>query len=128
MMRGYRIFNQSVVQQSQRNAQTVLKVEPGDVSRMYEQGKYYMRQYVHYTIMVNYAIEGNAGTAVQSRSLAIMQAIIEATEGVSIGDNSIGGMMTERAARFDDKYTNVGYHLYQYIDWLGSGADTWYGG
>lgn len=126
--RGYRIFSQSVVQQAQRNAQTVLKIEPYNISRAYEGNTFRLRQYIHYTIMVNYAVESNTGTTVQSRASGILQAIIEATEGVSLGDGSIGGIVTDRAERFDDKYTNVGYHLFQYIDWLTDGPNHWYGG
>lgn len=115
--RGYRIYSQELVQQAQTNAQTILRVYLGDTKRVQSGNIFFFRQYIHYTILTNYALESNMGSTAASRSYAMAEAIVEATEGVNVG--GIGGLCTERLARIGDDRVNVGYRIYQYIDWNG---------
>lgn len=113
--RGYRIFSQELVRQAQAVPQTLLRVYLGDLGKVWANNRFVFRQTVIYTIMCNYALEGNIKSTAASRAYAIMQAIIEATEGVDFG--GIGGMVTQRATKFDDEKVNTGYKIYQQIDW-----------
>ena len=67
--------------------------------------------------MVHYDLESNMQTSEASRSYAIAQAIIEATEGVNFG--GVGGIVTRQMTKFDDERTNTGYKIYQDLDWSG---------
>ena len=122
--RGYRIFSQELVRQAQVNPQSVLRVYLGGVQRVYEKNEFVFRQTVIYNVMVNYALEANMGTTCASRSYAIVQAILEATEGVNFG--GIGGMITQQITKFDDERNNTGYKIYQTIDWHGEGENQNY--
>lgn len=115
--RGYRIYHQKFVQIAQTNAQTILRLHLGDTRRVETRNGFLFRQYIIYTVMVNFGLESNTGMTAASRSWDIVQAIIEATEGVNFG--GIGGMVTDRINEFDDGRTNVGYRIYQYTDWNG---------
>ncbi len=67
--------------------------------------------------MCNYGIEANMQVMGNSRSYAIVQAILAATEGVNVG--GIGSLNTYQITKFDDERVNTGYKIYQYIDWGG---------
>lgn len=124
--RGYRIFSQELVRQSQTGAQSILRIYPGNLTRIQQKNGFVFRQTVIYTIMVNYALEGNMKTSAASRAYSIMQAVMEATEGVNFG--GVGGMSTNMVTKFDDERTNTGYKIYQHIDWNGSSPNGMYAG
>lgn len=122
--RGYRIYSQELVRQAQVEPQSIIRVYPGNLQRVWEKNEFVFRQTIITTVMVNYGIEGNMQTTSASRAYAIMQAIIEATEGVNFG--GIGGMITQHVTKFDDERNNTGYKIYQTIDWNGEGANQNY--
>ena len=115
--RGYRIFPQELVRQSQDTAQSVLRIYLGTVNRIQQKNTYVFRQTVIYCIMCNYGIEANMQVIGNSRSYAIAQAILAATEGVNLG--GVGSLNTYQITKFDDERVNTGYKIYQYIDWNG---------
>lgn len=115
--RGYRVFSQELVRQAQTRPQSIIRVYLGTMSRVFEKNIFVFRQQIITTVMVNYALEGNMGTTNASRSYAIAQAILEATEGVNFG--GIGGLVTQQMTKFDDERTNTGYKIYQTVDWTG---------
>ena len=115
--RGYRIFPQELVRQSQDSAQTVLRIYLGPANRIQQKNTYVFRQTIIYCIMCNYGIEANMQVMGNSRSYAIVQAILAATEGVNVG--GIGSLNTYQITKFDDERVNTGYKIYQYIDWGG---------
>jgi hypothetical protein len=116
--RGYRVYAQDLVRQSQYTAQSFIRIVLGEVSRIQVRNEAVFRQTIIYTIMTNYSQEANLGTPGNSRSYAMMQAILEATEGVNIG--GVGSLFMSRVTKVDDERANLGYKLYQYIDWHGS--------
>lgn len=120
--RGYRMFPQELVRQSVVNAQSILRIHIGNTQRIQQKNTYLYRASVIYTVMVNYDLESNLQTEANSRSLAIMQAVQEATEGVNFG--GVGGMNTYQITKFDDECSNTGYKIYQYIDWNGDDIST----
>lgn len=122
--RGYRIYQQELVQQAQAVAKTILRVYLGSVNRVQEKNEFVFRQTVIYTVMCHYDLESNTGMSANARSYAIVQAILEATEGVNFG--GIGGMTTHQITKFDDERTNTGYKIYQTIDWNGEGSANGY--
>lgn len=115
--RGYRIFSQELVGQAQAIPQSIVRVYLGGVSRYQLRNEFVWRQQIIWTVMVHYDLEGNMGTTENSRSYAITQAIVEATEGLDVG--GIGGICTRQITKFDDERTNTGYKIYQDIDWSG---------
>lgn len=120
--RGYRMFPQDLVRQSVVNAQSVLRIHIGNTTKIQQRNTYIYRIAVIYTVMVNYDLESNMQTEANSRSLAIMQAVQEATEGVNFG--GVGGMNTYQITKFDDERANTGYKIYQYVDWNGDDTVT----
>ena len=109
---------------AQVEPQSLLRVYLGNMSRVWEKNEFVFRQTVIYNVMVNYGLEGNMGTTSASRAYAIVQAILEATEGVNFG--GIGGMVTQQVTKFDDERNNTGYKIYQTVDWHGSGENQNY--
>ena len=120
--RGYRLFPQELVRQSLVNAQSIVRIHVGNTQKIQLKNTYVYRVTLIYTVMVNYDLESNMETEANSRSLAIMQAIQEATEGVNFG--GVGGMNTYQITKFDDERSNTGYKIYQYIDWNGDEIST----
>ncbi|PWM20086.1 MAG: hypothetical protein DBX49_01145 [Clostridia bacterium] len=115
--RGYRIFTQELVRQAQSSAQSLLRIYLGGTTRIQQKNEFIFRQTIVYTVMVNYALETNTGMTAESRAFNMVQAIVEATEGVNIG--GIGGLCMSQITKFDDERVNTGYKVYQYIDWNG---------
>lgn len=115
--RGYRIFSQELVRQAQSSAQSLLRVYLGGTTRFQDRNEFIFRQTVITTVMVNYSLETNTGMSAESRAFDMVQAIIEATEGVNIG--GVGGLCMSQITKFDDERVNTGYKIYQYIDWTG---------
>lgn len=124
--KGYRIFSQELVRQSQTDAQTILRIYLGDTRRQKMNNIFVFRQQVLYTVMVNYSLEANLKATANSRASSIVQAIQEATEGVNFG--GLGSMHTFQITKFDDERTNTGYKIYQDIDWAASAPNPFYEG
>ena len=122
--RGYRIFSQELVAQAQADVQSIVRCYLGGLSRYQLKNEFVWRQQIIWTVMVHYDLEANLGTPANSRSLAIAQAIIEATEGVDFG--GVGGIVTRQMTKFDDERTNTGYKIYQDIDWSASAPSKAY--
>ena len=122
--RGYRIFSQELVRQAQAVPQSLIRCYLGGLSRYQLKNEFVWRQQVIWTVMVNYDLEANTGMTANSRSYAIAQAIIEATEGVNFG--GIGSLITRQMTKFDDERTNTGYKIYQDIDWNGDGPNPFF--
>lgn len=120
--RGYRLYAQELVRQSQTTAQSVLRIYLGTTQRIAIKNSFVYRMTLIYNIMVNYDLESNMQTVANSRSFAIAQAILDATEGVNFG--GIGPATTYQITKFDDERTNTGYKIYQYIDWNGDDTET----
>lgn len=112
--RGYRVFSQELVGQSQNKAQSTLRISLAGTQRITMRNTFVYRQSILYTVAVHYGLEANMGTVGNSRAWAIVQAILEATEGVNFG--GIGTLNTFQIARFDDDIAQLGYKIYQYID------------
>lgn len=119
--RGYRIFPQELVRQSQTGAQSIIRVYLGTTQRIQMRNTFVYRLTVIYTVMVNYALESNMETLANSRSYAMVQAIQEATEGINFA--GIGGMQTFQISKFDDERAHTGYKIYQYLDFSGDYPD-----
>ena len=115
--RGYRIFSQELVGQAQTGSQSIIRCYLGGLSRYQLKNEFVWRQQIIWTVMVHYDLESNMQTTEASRSYAIAQAIIEATEGVNFG--GVGGIVTRQMTKFDDERTNTGYKIYQDLDWSG---------
>lgn len=122
--RGYRVFPQEMVRQSQHKAQSILRIYLGDATRQWVRDVFVWRQQVVYVVMVNVGMETNTGMTAISRAYDMAQAIVEATEGVNIG--GIGALTGTRVSKFDDERINSGYKIYQYIDWNGSAPNPFY--
>ena len=112
------MFAQDLTRQSQYNAQSILRIALGEITTIRDRNRAVYRQTVIYTIMTNYAQEANLGTPGNSRSYAMLQAIMEATEGVNVG--GVGPLFMSRVTKVDDERANLGYKLYQYVDWYGT--------
>lgn len=112
--RGYRLFPQNMVEQSIAMSKSFVRVYLGDATTLESRGAYITRQYVMFDILCNAAIESNTGMTASSRSYDILQAIKEATSGVSFG--GVGPMVTGRITHIDDERFNLGFKLYTYID------------
>lgn len=115
--RGYRIFSQELVRQSQTKAQSVLRIYLGTCQRYQLKNTFVYRQTVLFDVMVNYDLECNMQTVGNSRSSAITQAIAEAIEGVNFG--GIGALVINSITRFDDERSNTGSKIYAQVDWNG---------
>lgn len=115
--RGYRIFSQELVGQAQTGSQSIIRCYLGGLSRYQLKNEFVWRQQIIWTVMVHYDLESNMQTTEASRSYAIAQAIIEATDGVNFG--GVGGIVTRQMTKFDDERTNTGYKIYQDLDWSG---------
>lgn len=122
--RGYRIFSQELVGQAQAVPQSIIRCYLGGLSRYQLKNEFVWRQQVIWTVMVHYDLESNMGTTAASRSYAIAQAIIEATEGVNFG--GVGGIVTRQMTKFDDERTNTGYKIYQDMDWSASAPNPFF--
>lgn len=120
--RGYRVFPQELVRQSQTTAQSVLRIYLGTTQRIQMKNSFVYRMTLIHSVMVNYDLESNLQTLDNSRSFAIVQAILDATEGVNFG--GIGPLTTYQITKFDDERTNTGYKIYQYIDWNGDDTES----
>lgn len=122
--RGYRLFPQNMREQSLAQSGSLIRVYLGDATTLESRGAYITRQYVMFDIICNAAIESNTGMTASSRSYDILQAVKEATAGVSFG--GVGPMTTGRITKIDDERFNLGYKLYTYIDWSADAPNPYF--
>ena len=120
--RGYRIFSQEFAQQAQYDAQTRLHVYLGSTNMsaanllMGHKGYIYRVQII-FKVMTSYAMESNTEMATGSRTFDIVQAIVEATNGVSFC--GISSLQVQSITKIDDERTNLGFKIYSLIDFVG---------
>lgn len=113
--RGYRIFPQNTVQQSLDKSKSMIRIYLSDAALVEMRGTFLTRQDIIVDVVVNVGIESNTGMTASSRAYDIVQAIKEATAGVSFG--GVGPMVVRRITKIDDERYNLGYKIYAYIDW-----------
>jgi len=127
--RGYRIFSQEFAQQAQYDSQTRLHVYLGSTNMatnnllMSSKGFIYRVQVI-FKVMTNYALESNTEMPTGSRSFDIVQAIVEATNGVSF--KGIGSLQIQSITKIDDERTNLGFKIYSLIDFAGEAPNESY--
>ena len=116
--KGYRLFPQSYVAQSQLNAQTRIMVYMG---RSVAAGAQRVELSVIFDILSNVTTEGNA--IALSRTFAMEQCIIEPLNGVNMG--GVGTFYFDRRQHGDcgsipigDRGTNVGRGLTMGLTWM----------
>lgn len=118
--KGYRLFAQNNIGQSQLEAQTMVYCYLG---RETPYNDYQSRVAVCFDIWCNVNLETNTGTQHYNRSTAIEQAIKEALNGVNI--TGVGTMQYSRAFHGDcgsmpiyDESTNTGRRLTMALTWM----------
>lgn len=94
--KGYRLFMQRMIGQSQLEAQTLLKCYIG---RIFEAYKFETIIGLNFEVWTNVNLETNTKTAAYDRSFAIEQCLHEALDGVNIA-----GIGTISFARYDHSY------------------------
>lgn len=123
--KGYRLFMQRIIGQSQLDAQTLLKCYIG---RLYEARKFETTIGITFEVWVNVNLEANTKTTAYDRSFAIEQCLHEALDGVNMS-----GIGTISFARQDhvyngsdplwDEVTNFGRTVNFSILWAEGGGD-----
>lgn len=127
--RGYRIFAQEFAQQAQYDAQTRLHVYIGSTNMatnnlLLGNKGYVYRVQVIIKVMTNYALESNTEMASGSRTFDMVQAIVEATNGVTF--NGISSLQVQSITKIDDERTNMGFKIYSQIDYAGEWPNPCY--
>ncbi|WP_298021008.1 hypothetical protein [uncultured Dysosmobacter sp.] len=117
--RGYRLYPQSYVAQSQTDAQTRLLVYMGRTTPV---NTHNIALAVHFDILTSVSSEQTAGAAM-SRVFAMEQCVIEALNGVNI--DGMGTVYFNRQAHGDcgslavgDRGTNIGRALVMGLSWM----------
>lgn len=127
--RGYRIFSQEFAQQAQYDAQTRLHVYIGATNMnaantlQGHSGFKYKLQIIM-KVMTNYALETNTEMTANSRSFDIVQAIVEAINGVSFKGTS--PLIVQSITKIDDERVNLGFKIYSNIDVIGESPNPNY--
>ena len=121
---GYRLYPQNTVQQSMANSKSLVRVYLSDASKLETRGVFVTRQDVIFDVVVNVGIESNTGMTASSRAYDIVQAIVEATAGVSFG--GAGPLTLRRITKIDDERYNLGYKIYAYIDWAADAPNPFF--
>ena len=123
--KGYRLFAQNNIGQSQLDAQTIVYCYLG---RDIPQDNFEARIAIIFDIWVNVNLETNTRTAHYNRAAAIEQAIKESLNGVNIA--GIGTIMYSKYFHGDcgstaiwDEGTNQGRWLQMAVAWRESGSD-----
>lgn len=124
--KGYRLFMQRAIGQSQLEAQTLIKCYIG---RLYEARKFITTIGLNIEVWTNVNLETNTKTTAYDRSFDIEQCLHEALDGVNID-----GMGTISFARADHTYngseilydsvTNLGRLINLSLDWAEGGGDN----
>lgn len=122
--RGYRLYPQNTVFQSQADSKSFVRVYLSDASSWERSGQFITRQDIVFDIVVNVGIESNTGMTASSRSYDILQCITEAIAGVSFG--GAGPLTIRRITKIDDERYFLGYKLYTYMDWNGSAPNQYF--
>ena len=120
--RGYRIFSQEFSQQAQYDSQTRLHVYLGSTNhatntQILGHKGYIYRTQVIIKVITNYALESNTEMISGSRSWDIVQAIVEATNGVNFA--GISPLQVQSITKIDDERVNLGFKIYSLIDFAG---------
>lgn len=117
--KGYRLFWQKIVGQSQDEAQTRIMCYLG---RIYSHDHFHTTIGVRFEISSNVNLETNTGTNAYARTYDIEQTLHEALDGVNI--TGIGTVSFSRADHVDngsfaiyDEQTNVGRSVHCSISW-----------
>lgn len=125
--KGYRMFWQKIVGQSQTDAMTILKCYVGKVFSKGARNYFVDTIGIRLEIISNVNLETNTKTNAYQRTFDIEQCIREAMNGVNMA--GIGTVSFSRADHADngsgpmyDEATNVGRWLHCSIDWADSGA------
>ena len=122
--RGYRLFPQNTVQQSMAKSGSRVRVYLSDASKLETRGVFVTRQDVIFDVVVNVGIESNTGMTASSRSYDMVQAIVEATAGVSFG--GAGPLTLRRITHIDDERYNLGFKVYCYLDWCADAPNPFF--
>ncbi|MBR5897628.1 MAG: hypothetical protein IKZ39_08455, partial [Lachnospiraceae bacterium] len=127
--RGYRIFSQEFAQQAQYDAQTRLHVYLGATNKNSEntlQGYsgFMYRQQVIIKIMTNYTLESNTEMTANSRSYDIVQAVVEAINGVVF--KGMSPLLIQSISKIDDERVNLGFKIYGLVDVAGENPNPNY--
>lgn len=129
--KGYRIFPQSLVTQAQTQGQTILRCYMGPT---YPYAPNQMSAYegqvtVCFEALSNASYEANTRSTVQSRTFAMVCAIVDALNGVNI--DGVGPFYFDRRQNtycgitpINDESTNVGYRLYMGLTLAGGNIDN----
>lgn len=104
-----RLYAQEFRSQAQAISQTTLHVYLAGANPA-SQKTGVMRQQVIFKVLTNYAQEVNTGMTGASRSYDIVQAIVEAVNGVNF--TGVGSMDLKMITKIDDERQNLGYKVY----------------
>lgn len=111
--KGYRVFSQTIVNQTQLAGQTTMRIMMG---RTMPTGPYSVMVGVTFWLMSNYALDANTKDMALLRTYSMELAIIEALNGVNI--DGVGSFMFDRRSHsdcgsygFSDEQQNVGRAL-----------------
>lgn len=120
--RGYRIFSQEFAQQAQYDAQTRLHVylgstNPATNTQILGHKGYIYRTQIIFKILSNYALESNTEMISGSRTWDIVQAVVEAINGVNFA--GISPLQVQSITKIDDERVNLGFKIYSLIDFSG---------
>ena len=122
--RGYRIFPQNMTQQAMSNSGSRIRCYISDSAQLPSKEGFITRQDIIFDVVVNAGIESNTGMTASSRSFDIVQALVEATDGVNFF--GIGPMTMRRITKIDDERTFLGYKIYSYIDCHSSAPNPYF--
>lgn len=127
--RGYRIFSQEFAQQAQYDSQTRLNVYLGATNMnaantLQGHTGFMYRIQVIIKIMTNYALETNTEMTANSRSFDIVQAVVEAINGVSF--KGMSPLTVQSVTKIDDERVNLGFKIYSIVDFAGESPNPNY--
>ena len=124
--KGYRVFSQTIVNQTQLAGQTTLRIMMG---RTIPTGPYSAMIGVNFWIMSNYTLDANTKDMALLRTYAMELAIVEALNGVHI--DGVGAFMFDRRSHsdcgsygFSDEKQNVGRALTMCFESRGGSPDA----
>ena len=75
-------------------------------------------------IMTNYALETNTEMTANSRSFDIVQAVVEAINGVSF--KGMSPLTVQSVTKIDDERVNLGFKIYSVVDFAGESPNPNY--
>lgn len=127
--RGYRIFSQEFSQQAQHIAQTRLHIYLGATNMnaantLQGHSGYKYKLQIIIKVMTNYGLECNTEMTANSRSFDIVQAIVEAINGVSF--KGCSPLSVQSITKIDDERVNMGFKIYSIVDIIGESPNPNY--